>query len=41
MKQQVNNSPTKANSTTKDLNNTEEDEISNIDFQKSNSKNDQ
>jgi hypothetical protein len=33
MKQQGNSSPSKANSTTKDRNNNEEEEISNIDFQ--------
>jgi hypothetical protein len=34
MKQQGNISPSKANSTTKDLNNSEEEEISNTEFQK-------
>jgi hypothetical protein len=34
MKQQDNNSPSKVNSTTKDLNNSEEKEILNIEFQK-------
>jgi hypothetical protein len=34
MKQQDNSSPSKANSITKDLNNCEEEEISNIEFQK-------
>jgi hypothetical protein len=32
MKQQGNSSPSKANSTTKDLNNSEEGEVSNIEF---------
>jgi hypothetical protein len=32
MKQQGNSSPSKANSTTEDLNNSKEEEISNIDF---------
>jgi hypothetical protein len=34
MKQQSNSSPSKVNSTTKDLNNREEEKISNIQFQK-------
>jgi hypothetical protein len=34
MKQQGNSNPSKANSTTKDLNNSKEKEISNIEFQK-------
>jgi hypothetical protein len=34
MKQQGNSSPSKANSTTKDLNNCEEKEISNTEFKK-------
>jgi hypothetical protein len=34
MKQQGNSFPSKANSTTKDLNNNEEEKISNIKFQK-------
>jgi hypothetical protein len=34
IKQQGNSSPSKANSTTKDLNTSEEKEISNIEFQK-------
>jgi hypothetical protein len=34
MKQQGNCSPSKANSTTKDLNYSEEKEISNVEFQK-------
>jgi hypothetical protein len=34
MKQQGNNSPLKSNSTTKDINNSENEEISNIEFQK-------
>jgi hypothetical protein len=40
MKQQLNSSPSKANSMFKDLNNSEEEEISNTEFQKNNSKND-
>jgi hypothetical protein len=40
MKEQGNSSPFKANSTIKDLNNKKEEEISNIEFQKINNKND-
>jgi hypothetical protein len=40
MKQQDNSSPSKANSTTKNLNNNEEKEISNTGIPKNNRKND-
>jgi hypothetical protein len=40
MKKQGNSSPSKANSITKGLNNSKEEEISNNEFQKNNSKND-